>query len=187
MKTDKLTELFEDLDFDIAEPRTGHRDRFQEKLEQSAKEQNRRQSKTRSLWGPFLGIAASIALAIFLFGNIHMNNVAEKKGDLASVSTEMKETQDFYTSVIQKELKNIEAEKTPETEAMINDALSQMDKLETEYSKLKKDLVNSGQDKRVIYAMISNFQQRIDLLNNVLTQIENIKSLKTQSHESTII
>lgn len=187
MKNDKLTELFEDLNFDVAEPRAGHKDRFQEKLEQSAKDQNLGQSKTRSLWGPFLGIAASIALAIFLFGNIHMNNVAEKKGDLASVSTEMKETQDFYTSVIQKELKNIEAEKTPETEAMINDALSQMDKLETEYSKLKKDLVNSGQDKRVIYAMISNFQQRIDLLNNVLTQIENIKSLKTQSHESTII
>lgn len=187
MKTDKLTELFEDLDFDIAEPKAGHKDRFLEKLEQSTNTKDRQQHKIRSLWGPFLGIAASIALAIFLFGNIHMNNVAEKKGDLASVSAEMKETQNFYTSVIQKELKNIEAEKTPETEAMINDALTQMDKLETEYSKLKKDLVNSGQDKRVIYAMISNFQQRIDLLNNVLTQIENIKSLKTQSHESTII
>lgn len=187
MKTDKLTELFEDLDFDVAQPKAGHKERFQEKLEQSAKERNSWQSKKRSLWGPFLGIAASIALAIFLFGNIHLNNVADKKGDLASVSTEMKETQDFYTSVIQKELKNIEAKKTPETEALINDALSQMNKLETEYAKLKKDLVNSGQDKRVIYAMISNFQQRIDLLNNVLTQIENIKSLKTQSHESTII
>ena len=187
MKTDKLTELFEDLDFDLAEPSAGHKERFLEKLEQSAKKQERPQAKTRSLWGPFLGIAASIALAIFLFGNIHLNNVADKKGDLASVSTEMKETQDFYTSVIQKELKTIEAEKTPETEALIKDALSQMNKLETEYSKLKKDLINSGQDKRVIYAMISNFQQRIDLLNNVLTQIENIKSLKTQSHESTII
>ncbi|HEY9183832.1 MAG TPA: DUF4179 domain-containing protein [Salegentibacter sp.] len=187
MKTDKLTKLFEDLDFDLAEPSAGHRDRFQEKLEQSAKKENSSQSKIRSLLGPFLGIAASIALAIFLFGNIHMNNATGKKGDLASVSTEMKETQDFYTSVIQKELKNIEAEKTPETEAMINDAFSQMKKLETEYSKLKKDLINSGQDKRVIYAMINNFQQRIDLLNNVLTQIENIKSLKTKSHESTII
>lgn len=186
MKTDKLTELFEDLNFDTAEPKAGHKDRFFEKLEQS-KKQTRREPKVRSLWGPFLGIAASIALAIVLFGNIHMNNVPGRKGDLASVSAEMKETQNFYTSVIQKELKNIEAEKTPETEAMINDALTQMEKLETEYSKLKKDLVNSGQDKRVIYAMISNFQQRIDLLNNVLTQIENIKSLKTQSHESTII
>lgn len=187
MKTDKLTELFEDLDFDVAEPKAGHKDRFLKKLEQSAKKQNRPQAKTRSLWGPFLGIAASIALAIFLFGNIHLNNPAGSKGDLASVSPEMKETQDFYTAVIQRELKNIEAEKSPETEAIVTDALTQMEKLETEYSELKKDLINSGQDRRVIYAMISNFQQRIDLLNNVLTQIENIKSLKTQSHESNII
>lgn len=187
MKTDKLTELFEDLDFDVAQPEAGHKERFQDMLEQIAKKQTRQQPKIRTLWGPFLGIAASIALAIVLFGNIHLNNRAGGIGDLASVSPEMKETQDFYTSVIQRELKNIEAEKSPETETIITDALTQMEKLETEYSELKKDLVNSGQDRRVIYAMISNFQQRIDLLNNVLTQIENIKSLKTQSHESTII
>lgn len=185
MKTDKLNELFEDLDFDVAQPDAGHKERFLDKLEQNTKKPAR--PKIRSLWGPFLGIAASIALAIMLFGNIHLNNSAAHKGDLASVSPQMKETQDFYTAVIQRELKNIESEKSPETEAIITDALKQMEKLETEYSKLKKDLVNSGQDNRVIYAMISNFQQRIDLLNNVLTQIENIKSLKTQSHESTII
>ncbi|MGY5851710.1 DUF4179 domain-containing protein [Salegentibacter sp. F14] len=187
MKTDKISELFEDLDFDQALPRAGHKERFLEKLEDSVKEQKRQQPRTRSLWGPLMGIAASLALALFLYGNIHINTNSKKQGDLASVSTEMKETQDFYTSVIEKELKNIEAEKTPETKALINDALSQMEKLETEYSKLKKDLVNSGQDNRVIYAMINNFQQRIELLKNVLNQIEHIKSLKSQSHESTII
>ena len=52
---------------------------------------------------------------------------------------------------------------------------------------LKDDLIDSGKDNRVIHAMIQNFQQRIDLLNNVLTQIENIKTLKNQNHENNII
>ena len=92
----------------------------------------------------------------------------------------MKQTQEFYTGVIRKELNAINAEKSPETEAIINDALVQMDKLEKNYEGLKEDLAKSGNDNRVIYAMIQNFQQRIDLLNNVLTQIENIKTLKNQ-------
>lgn len=187
MKNDKIDQLFEELDFDTAEPASGHKERFLKKLEKArAQKLSRRQPKIRSLWGPIIGIAASIAVALMLFGNIFIMAPASN-GELASVSPEMKETQDFYSSVIERELNTIEEEKTPETEAIVNDALEQMEKLEKEYTHLKKDLLNSGNDKRVIYAMINNFQQRIDLLNNVLTQIENIKSLKSQSHESTII
>ena len=81
---------------------------------------------------------------------------------------------------------NLKAENAPGTEAIVEDALTQLEKLETEYKKLQKDLRNSGQDERVIYAMISNFQQRIDLLKQVLDQIENIKSLKNKSDENYI-
>lgn len=187
MKNEKIDRLIEDLDFDIAEPASGHKERFLKKLEKAgAQKSSRRQPKIRSLWGPVIGIAASIAVALMLFGNSFIM-APGSKGELASVSPEMKETQDFYSLVIERELNAIEEEKTPENEAIINDALKQMEKLENEYSLLRKDLLNSGSDKRVIYAMINNFQQRIDLLNDVLTQIENIKSLKSQSHESTII
>lgn len=186
MKTEnnKLDELFEGLDFNSEEPSAGHKERFFQKLEQQNSAQK---PKVRSIWLPVLSVAASIALALLLFGNMLNTNQAYGKGDLASVSPEMKETQDFYSALIESELNSIEAEKSPETEAIINDALVQMEKLESEYAKLKKDLLKSGNDKRVIYAMINNFQQRIDLLQEVLDQIENIKSLKTQNHESTTI
>ena len=52
------------------------------------------------------------------------------------------------------------------------------------YEKLKLDLTSSGEDKRVIYAMITNFQNRIDLLENVLEQIEEIKQLKNSNNEN---
>ena len=42
-----------------------------------------------------------------------------KNSELASISPEMKQTQEFYTGLITKELNAINAEKTPETEAII--------------------------------------------------------------------
>ena len=56
--------------------------------------------------------------------------------------------------------------------------------LEEDYEALRLDLTESGDDKRVIYAMITNFQNRIDLLQNVLEKIEEIKQLKQNSDEN---
>ena len=61
-----------------------------------------------------------------------------------------------------------------------------LDKFTEGINILKKDLVESGNDKRVIYAMITNFQNRIDLLQNVINTIEEIKTLKETENETTI-
>jgi len=187
MKNNDFDKLFEELNFDIEEPHTGHKERFFKKLEGRSFNTSKSKGKIRNILTPVFAIAASFLLAFFLLGDFIGQGNSAKNSDLASISPEMKQTQEFYTSMISRELKNLDAEKTPETEAIIKDALLQMDKLEKRYGDLRKDLVNSGKDNRVIYAMIQNFQQRIDLLNNVLTQIENIKTLKNQNHENNII
>ena len=76
------------------------------------------------------------------------------------------------------------AELTPEFQDLVVDALFQIELMEQNYIKLKKDLTTSGNDKRVISAMISNFQDRIDILNNVLNQIEELKTEKTIDNEN---
>ena len=86
-------------------------------------------------------------------------------------------------SVIKNELATIENERNNDTEQLINDALLQINKLEDQYSKLTLELKESTEDKRIIYAMISNFQQRIDVLQSLLIQIEDLKQLKTQNNE----
>ena len=186
MKNNDFDNLFEGLDFDIEEPHSGHRERFFKKLDSPAQGQEEK-GKIRRLWAPIMGIAASFLLAFFLLGELIAPAASVKNSDLASISPEMKQTQEFYTGLIRKELNAIDAEKSPETNAIINDALLQLEKLEKNYEELRKDLVNSGQDNRVIYAMIQNLQQRIDLLNNTLSQIEEIKILKNQNHENNII
>lgn len=184
MKDENLYELFQNRDFDIAEPETGHNERFLNKLKEQKKPAG--SGKLRILWTPLLAVAASF-LFIFLISEIAPGNSLNKTGDLAAISPEMKETQQFYTTLIKTELAKVNDAKTPETEAIVNDAITQLEKLDLEYLELKKDLVKSGQDKRVVFAMVSNLQQRIDLLNEVLIRIENIKELKNSNNENNFI
>ncbi len=186
MKNNDFEDLFEGLNFDIEEPHSGHRERFFKKLDdQTSTEKN--SPKVKRLWTPIIAIAASFLLAFFLIGEFFGNDISAKNSDLASISPEMKQTQEFYTGMISRELNSLKQEKSPETRAIVNDALKQMEKLEKEYDELRLDLVESGKDNRVIHAMIQNFQKRIDLLNTVLSQIENIKTLKNNNHENNII
>lgn len=188
MKNDEFFEDLKELNFDIAEPNAGHEDRFLQKLNKNnPKKTSNNKGKLRTLWFTLSGVAAAILITMLAFSGILNSTPFAKETDLAKVSPQLKETQDFYSMLIEKEVKSLKSERTPETNAIINDAMQQMETLEKEYRKLKKDLLESGQDKRVIHAMITNFQQRIDLLNQVLAQIETIKQLKKQNHETTII
>lgn len=185
MEFKDIDTLFRNQDFDVQEPATGHKERFLEKLKAQRSPSNT--GKLRRLWTPLLAIAAGFLLIIMLAGNLTGFGITNNSGDLANVSPEMKETQLFYSSLIKTELAKVNDVKSPETEAIVNDALAQMEKLDLEYEKLRKDLVKSGQDKRVIFAMVSNLQQRIDILNNVLSRIEEINQLKNPNNESNYI
>lgn len=184
MKKDNLKSLFADLknDFDIEAPNLGHQQRFLAKLNTQEGTINIPSQTKRYWWKPLTAVAASVALIISVFV---INQDPEIK-DLASVSPEMSETQDFFTAAIAEELSKIQQESSPETEALIKDAMEQMSILEKDYETLRLDLTESGDDKRVIYAMISNFQNRIELLQTVLENIENVKQLKQESNENSI-
>jgi hypothetical protein len=181
MNKDNLDTLFNNLqhDFDLEAPTADHEKRFLKKLNKQTLADTSKPKN--SFWKPFIGIAASLAILVSVFVTTQQEDASY---DLASISPEMAETQNFFTNAIASELTKIEQESSPETKLLIADAMMQMQRLEKEYTDLKEDLSESGEDKRVIYAMISNFQNRIDILQNTLTQIENIKQLKNSTNES---
>ena len=165
-----IEHLFDDLQgqFDIENPEFGHEARFLKKLEAQSKDK----PKTQNFWRPFLAIAASVVIALTAFTSLNAEN---ELTDLASVSPEMSETQDFFTATIREELKKLDAERSPLTEQIIYEAERQLKALEEDYDVLKNDLKETGNDERIIYAMISNFQSRIEILKNILNNIEDLK------------
>lgn len=183
MERNTINNLFENLkdEFDIESPSAGHDLRFLNKLNNQKVTSNNK--AWTGYWKPFIAIAASVILCVSLFT---VTQQPDKEMDLASLSPEMSQTQSFFTATIQQELATLNKERTPETKVLIDDALKQLNILEVEYESLKKDLAESGNDKRVIYAMISNFQSRIDLLQNVLQNIEEVKQLNKNQNENTI-
>lgn len=186
MSKNTLDNLFKNLenDFDVETPNEGHEKRFLNKINKSNTPVITLNGSKRNIWKPLIGIAASILLLITLFiGNKQPDNI----GDLASVSPKMAETQDFFTLTINEELNKLNEESSPEVKNLIDDALIQIKKLEENYNTLKTDLIESGEDNRVIYAMISNFQNRIDILQNTLEQIKNVKQIKNSSNHETSI
>jgi hypothetical protein len=173
---DNLENIFKNLEhqFDIEEPTIGHFNRFEAKLNAI-----KSPKKNYSIFS-YVAVAASIILLV----GVWIGGSFSNKGiELASLSTEMEETQNYFVTVIKTELATVENERNSDTEQLINDALLQIKKLETQYNKLTLELKESDEDKRIIYAIISNFQQRIDVLQSLLIQIDTLKQLKTENHE----
>lgn len=182
MKKDTIDQLFENLEgtFNVQDTPKGHQHRFLDKLNNQPKVENNSTYYLKRV----ISIAAVLAIIVTISGLLINTNV--KAADLASVSPEMEQTQSFFTSTINKELKTLRGFNSPETEALVQDALHQIEILESKYELLKTDLVDSGNDKRVIYAMISNFQNRIELLEQIINKIEEVKNLNTHKNENTI-
>lgn len=183
---DSIDRLFERLEgtFDTNEPLADHQKRFLAKLDAHTAESKLRSGPIVKNWWKPLSFAASVLLLITA-GLFLQNHEPEVEG-LASVSPKMEETQSFFTTVINEELETLKSFENEDTEILIHDTLGRLEALESEYDGLKIDLVNSGNDKRVISAMITNFQNRIDLLQEVIKTIEEIKTLKANKNETTI-
>ena len=183
MSTDNLNTLFRELKdgFDIEEPQSDHKQRFLEKLNTNKKMASGGGSTSSDGWKPFLMIAASLVLILTLvIGSGNPNS----SRDLANISPEMATTQDFFTTAIATELEKLNNEESPEYQNLVVDALFQIKILEEDYQNLKTDLEDSGDDQRVIHAMITNFQNRIDILKNVSEQIDELKQFKQTTDEN---
>ncbi|MFS4456875.1 hypothetical protein [Maribacter sp. 2304DJ31-5] len=177
MKKDDLEELFNGLDgtLDIENPAEGHQQRFLRKL--NAAEGITVMDKKKINWWKPISIAASIAIICgWAFSQLGNNQSIDEQ--VAEISPEVGQTQFYFASLIEEQVKELKKESTPETEKIISDTLIQLKSLETDYTDLKRELLKGGNSKLILSAMVVNFQIRIDLLNDVLGQIETIKNIK---------
>jgi hypothetical protein len=174
MNTNNMNQLFENQkNWDFEEPTEGHQKRFQDKL------RKQKPKKKKFSWLP-LSIAASLLLA---FGLFYFNYDSQQNVEVV-FSPQVQETHDYFSSVIKTELEALKKQETPESKALITDALTQMDALESDYENLKLEIAKNGENKQIIYAMITNMQTRISFVKSVLDQVETIKKIKNDTHEN---
>lgn len=173
---DKFNDFFNKNNFDIHEPYSGHEERFLRKLQQP---------KKKSISYKWMGAVASIVLLLgFYLGSFHQ----QKQYDLRDVSPKMAEAQDFFVSTINQELKEIEKYRSLETETLIEEALEEIEELEEKYQSFKSELNQPGNQRIKIQAMINNYQQRLDVLQRLLDQLNRLqKPIEFNSIDDEII
>ncbi|WP_158976323.1 hypothetical protein [Cellulophaga sp. L1A9] len=186
MKKDNIDDLFEHLKggWDTEEPKNGHELRFLEKLNTINDVKSLPVKKGNSF--KFLFIAASLLL-VFGLGFLFVNQSYSINEQVVALSPEISNTEFYFANVIEQEVKKLQNENSPETKKIVDDTMIQLSKLEKNYKSIERDLINGGNSKLILSAMIVNFQTRIDLLDDVLQQIEEIKNIKKNKHENTII
>lgn len=176
MNTNNINNIFENQNnWDLKTPAEGHESRFLQKL-------RKQQPKKKKInWIP-LSIAASLLLGFGIFYSNYNTNKIEK----VAFSPQVQETHDYFSSVINSELATLKKQETPESKALISDAMKQMNALESDYENLKLEIAKNGENKQIVYAMITNMQTRISFIKSVVDQVESIKNLKINNNENHI-
>lgn len=169
---DTLEQFFSENEFDFHEPHTGHQRRFEKLLK--GKNTNKKKS-----WR-WMSVAASVILLIgFSLGSITQN----KPLTLSDISPKMEEAEAYFVNTISIGTQEIEKNRSLQTEEIIEDALNQIEELEDHYQLFIKELNSTGEQIRVVNEMIKNYQKRLEILQNALQQIEQIKNPKTLENE----
>ncbi|MWB96369.1 anti-sigma factor [Flavobacterium sp. GA093] len=172
---DDLDQLFEKFEnqWDVQELNSDHQIDFLNKL-------NTKQPKKNfaAVWA----IAASIVVLLGI--SVFYHN--EKPKEFKFASQETKRTDSIFNILIENELVKLQEKSSPENEQIINDALKQMKVFDADYEKILKEVQKNGENKQIIYAMISNLQTRISFLQTVLQRIEENEKFNNTTNEKTL-
>ena len=168
------------------ELKENHRQRFEERLQQLHK------PKKKSNFF-FLKIAASIMLVVsagyFAFNSnpieVESPIEATKIVDLNSVSPEMKQIEDYYLTAINYEIAGLQT--TPENQAILDDYLDKIGKLTYDYTRLNREISEKGINEKIVNAMITNLQLRLQLLLQLKDTLNEMKTSKNKENENATI
>jgi len=163
-----------------------HRIRFEDRLERL------HTPKKKNYF--FLKIAASITLLVSLgYFALNTNTTAPQVEDipefritsLSSISPEMKQIENYYLAAINYEIASLEI--IPENQEILDDYLEKIGKLTDDYQRLNKEILDKGISEKIINALITNLQLRLQLLVQLKDTLSEIKTSKNKENENTTV
>ena len=188
--------------FDDCEPMAGHEDRFLRKLE--AEQQRGNRFNFRYL----LKVAAVLVVSVMVGSLVAVNwvghsarlieNEVATESEAASkfmerttrfvkakVEPEYAQTQNYYIGLVDNRLDEIRKTENVDEEhkAELLKEMSEMDEL---FVNLQKELKANPDNEVLIDAMINHYQTKIEVLNQIITNLNSIKQLNTKQNEKSV-
>ncbi len=166
-------ELFED------EPPAGHEDRFRQKLSILRK----RTMYHRMM--PFLRIAGVVML--FFISTLW---VLEHSGVLTGPAGrgkrvyEYQETEHYYITRINSRLFSLEHMHFLGDSTQKKILYRELNSMDSLYRELQKELKMNPGDERLLQAMTEYYEIKLDVINNIITQLSSLQTKNRKSHES---
>ncbi len=163
------------------EPRSGHDERFGEKLRISES------GRKRLHISGFLKVAVSLII-ILLSANLvlllrssgpELIETTESKSDLGEASF-------YYTRKINNGIRDLEKMAgegigSKQEIIQIKTELAEMDSL---FVNLQQEYQANPNDERIINAMIEYYQTKLEIVNTIKTDLERVKQIKNKNHEN---
>ncbi|MEJ2583799.1 MAG: hypothetical protein P8Z38_01750 [Robiginitalea sp.] len=174
----------------------GHEARFEARLEEAFREKKPR---------PFfwLGIAASVVALLGLAFWMYRQEPALPEGEgtlveeqsdtitspaslsLGDLSPDLKKLEQYYTASINLELASLDI--SEENKELADNFISRLSELNTEYKQLNEELNEIGPNEQTITAMIKNLQYRLQLLLKLKEKLNELKSSKNETVQTSSI
>ena len=175
----KLLENYPEESVNLSE---SHSNKFESKL---TKELHEEKPKRRMIY--WLSTAASLALlvtvAVQFLGDeptkkdpVDTNKTETKQISLGNISPELNTIESYYVNSINLELSQLEM--TDENKELVDSYLTKIGELTSEYKSLTEELNTKGVNDQTIDALINNLQLRLQLLQRLKKQLNNLKELK---------
>lgn len=168
--------------FDSREPSAGHMERFEQML-------NKQPSRSLLSRIPYALKAAVVLLlvalsSILIYEQARLYYANQRVLSLQDISAEFGEAEIYYTSLINHKYQEINRLNIndPKQKEMLMIELEEMDKL---FHSLQKDFQSNPNDQRVINAMISHYQLKLEVMSQIIKQLEAVNQVNNKyiNHE----
>lgn len=178
---DELKKLIEENRplFDTAEPSEGHFDKFNEMLMENNNEISDDVKIRNISWTRMLRVAA-IAIMVVLSGLYISEHFLANKKPIANNNSEFQEAQQYYNQLVDQKLNQIEETNLSEDQKEI--LLKEMTQMDELYKKLQADYKAMPNDPRIVQALLQHYQMKMDVLNRIINNLNNVQQLNTPNH-----
>lgn len=191
--------LKQDKQLPSEQMREGHRERFMDRLDEQLPVQPNKSSNTY-FW---LKIAASVvvifSISLMTFNQFVGNDTNDtqivdntevknstvllnkQSSPLAEISPEYEELENSVLTTIKVQLSQITIDDT--NRELVESFMVRLEKLNSEYQQLNKELMQVGPNQQSVEAMIENLKLRLSLLSRLNDKLKELEKIANESYD----